>query len=69
MIKLTEQPMLHFKAVAKGRLHKAADVLVCIFGFTVMAYTTTLTVMSWANGSQAPGLPSYCDKKKLGHIP
>ncbi len=61
--------MLHFKAVAKTRIHKAADALLCLFGFTVMAYTTTLTVLSWANGNAAPGLPSYCDKKKLGLIP
>jgi proton-coupled amino acid transporter len=61
--------MLHFKAVAKTRIRRIADVLLCMFGLTVMVYTTTLTVMSWARGVEAPGLPSYCDKKKLGLSP
>jgi solute carrier family 36 (proton-coupled amino acid transporter) len=55
--------MLHFKAVAKTKVRKAADVLLCIFGFVVMVYTTSLTMISWASGDQAPGLPSYCEKK------
>jgi proton-coupled amino acid transporter len=57
--------MLHYKAVAKTRFRKTADVVLCIFGFVVMVYTTSLTVVSWASGSEDPGLPSYCDKKKL----
>lgn len=57
--------MLHFRGVAKTRFRKGADVLLCIFGLTVMVYTTTLTVKSWAQGGGEPGLPSYCDKKKL----
>jgi proton-coupled amino acid transporter len=55
--------MLHYKGVAKTRFRKAADVLLCIFGLVVMAYTTSLTVISWAKGDEAPGLPSYCDKQ------
>ncbi|KAI9046580.1 hypothetical protein LZ554_009324 [Drepanopeziza brunnea f. sp. 'monogermtubi'] len=58
-------PMLHFKAVSKTRFRKACDVLLCIFGFVVMVYTTSLTVISWASGDEEPGLLSYCDKKKL----
>jgi proton-coupled amino acid transporter len=61
--------MLHFKGVAKTRFRKAADILLGIFGLVVMVYTTSLTVMSWANGGGEPGLPSYCDKKKLGLVP
>jgi proton-coupled amino acid transporter len=57
--------MLHFKAVAKTKVHKAADVLLCVFGFVVMVYTTSLTMISWASGDQAPGLPSYCEKKNI----
>ncbi|KAH8908857.1 hypothetical protein BR93DRAFT_877280 [Coniochaeta sp. PMI_546] len=57
-------PMLHYKAVAKSSLWKATDVILCVFGFVAMAYTTSLTVMSWANGS-GEGLPSYCDKRGL----
>lgn len=54
--------MLHYKAVAKTPLRKWSDVLLCIFGLVAMAYTTSLTIMSWANGPSA-GLPSYCDTK------
>ena len=36
------------------------------FGFIVMGYTTSLTVMSWASGNEEPKLPGYCDKKKAG---
>lgn len=60
--------MLHYKAVAKSFAWKAADVLLCIFGFIVMAYTTSLTIMSWASGGEESGLPSYCDKKDKGLV-
>ena len=56
--------MLHYKAVAKSRLWKSTDVILCIFGFIAMAYTTSLTVMSWANSS-GDKLPSYCQKRGL----
>lgn len=62
------QPMLHFKAVAKTRFRKGCDVLLCVFGFVVMAYTTSLTIKSWVSGTEEPPLPSYCDKKKLGGL-
>jgi proton-coupled amino acid transporter len=55
--------MLHFKGVAKTRFRKAADVLLGIFGLVVMVYTTSLTIISWAGGSEAPKPPGYCDKK------
>ncbi|KAK0626551.1 vacuolar amino acid transporter 3 [Immersiella caudata] len=59
-------PMLHYKGVAKTSLRKWSDILLCIFGFVAMAYTTSLTVMSWANsGGSNP--PSYCDIKKGVH--
>ena len=57
--------MLHFRGVAKTRLRKVGDVLLCVFGLIVMAYTTALTIISWTKAGE-PGLPSYCDKKKLG---
>ncbi|KAK3377777.1 transmembrane amino acid transporter protein-domain-containing protein [Podospora didyma] len=57
-------PMLHYRGVAKSALRRWSDVFLCIFGFIAMAYTTSLTVMSWANGS-GEGLPSYCDKRGL----
>ncbi|RFU34624.1 hypothetical protein B7463_g1703, partial [Scytalidium lignicola] len=56
-------PMLHYKAVAKSNFRKTADVILCIFGFIVMVYTTSLTVLSWASGGAEPSLPSYCDKR------
>ncbi|VBB75657.1 Putative vacuolar amino acid transporter [Podospora comata] len=58
-------PMLHYKAVAKTAFRKWSDILLCIFGFVAMAYTTSLTVMSWASGSEGGGAPGYCDSK--GH--
>ncbi|KAK3325863.1 transmembrane amino acid transporter protein-domain-containing protein [Apodospora peruviana] len=58
-------PMLHYRGVAKSALWKWSDVALCIFGFVAMAYTTSLTVMSWANSSPGGGLPSYCDTKGL----
>ncbi|KAG6007208.1 hypothetical protein E4U21_006227 [Claviceps maximensis] len=54
-------PLLHLKAVARSRLWKISDIILCIFGFVAMAYTTSLTVMSWANAE--PQVPGYCDKK------
>ncbi|CAG8957042.1 hypothetical protein HYFRA_00012523 [Hymenoscyphus fraxineus] len=59
-------PMLHMRGVAKNNFRKGCDVLLCVFGFVVMAYTTALTLKSWAGGDSAPQLPSYCDKKRAG---
>ncbi|KXX78101.1 Vacuolar amino acid transporter 3 [Madurella mycetomatis] len=58
-------PMLHYKAVARNRFRKMSDILLCVFGFVAMAYTTSLTIMSWANDSGS-GMPSYCDRKGNG---
>ncbi|KAK4164893.1 transmembrane amino acid transporter protein-domain-containing protein [Cladorrhinum sp. PSN259] len=58
-------PMLHYKSVAKTTLRKWSDILLCIFGFVAMAYTTSLTVMNWAGGSGEGGAPSHCSIK--GH--
>ncbi|KAH6840905.1 transmembrane amino acid transporter protein-domain-containing protein [Chaetomium sp. MPI-CAGE-AT-0009] len=57
-------PMLHYKGVAKSALRRWSDILLCVFGFIAMAYTTSLTVMSWAN---SPGgeLPTHCENKGL----
>lgn len=58
-------PMLHYKAVARSKLWRASDIGLCIFGFIAMAYTTSLTVISWASGPSGPSLPKYCDNKGL----
>ncbi|KAH0594501.1 hypothetical protein MHUMG1_07852 [Metarhizium humberi] len=54
-------PLLHYKAVARTRWWRISDIVLCIFGFVAMAYTTVLTIMSWA-ASAAPR-PGYCDRK------
>ncbi|CAK7203500.1 hypothetical protein SEUCBS139899_006234 [Sporothrix eucalyptigena] len=56
-------PMLHYKAVARSKLWKASDIALCIFGFVAMAYTTSLTIMSWANSSTEPSSPGYCGSR------
>ena len=58
--------MLHYRAVAKNRYWKIADVALCVFGFVVMGYTTTLTINSWVSGNDAPKEPTHCERKKLG---
>jgi len=57
-------PMLHYKGVARNVWWRAADVVLCVLGFIAMAYTTSLTVMSWANSSGEPGLPNFCDERR-----
>lgn len=57
--------MLHYRAVARTPWWKISDIILCIFGFVAMAYTTALTVKSWAGGESGPSLPGYCDKRGL----
>jgi len=57
-------PLLHLRGVARTRLWKYSDIILCIFGFVAMAYTTALTVLSWANSE--PKNPGYCEKRGLG---
>ncbi|ROT39150.1 vacuolar amino acid transporter 3 [Sodiomyces alkalinus F11] len=58
-------PLLHYRGVARNRFWRVADVVLCVFGFVAMAYTTTLTVVSWASGPSGPTLPGHCDPKGL----
>lgn len=53
--------MLHYRGVARTTFYKVTDVMLCIFGIVAMAYTTSLTVISWASGPTGPPLPKYCD--------
>lgn len=46
---------------------KIADVVLCIFGAVVMAYTTSLTVANWASG-EGEGVPKYCDVGSTGQV-
>ncbi|GAB0135134.1 hypothetical protein EsDP_00003482 [Epichloe bromicola] len=54
-------PLLHYRAVARSRLWKVSDIVLCIFGVFAMAYATSLTILSWANAE--PRAPGYCDRK------
>ncbi|KAI0840010.1 vacuolar amino acid transporter 3 [Hypoxylon sp. FL0890] len=58
-------PLLHYRGVARSKIRKISDIALCIFGFIAMAYTTSLTVISWASGPSGPSLPKYCDPNKL----
>ncbi|TKA50678.1 hypothetical protein B0A49_12061, partial [Cryomyces minteri] len=53
-------PLLHYRAVQQPTWRKVTDVVLCIFGFIVMGYTTALTVISWTHGSSSK-TPGYCD--------
>lgn len=55
------KPLLHFKAVAQTRMQKVGDIALCLVGFVVMVYTTTLTINSWAKGQDVRA-PEYCDR-------
>ncbi len=52
--------MLHYKAVARNAWWKFGDVVLGVFGFVAMAYTTSLTIMSWAHSSGGSGPPTHC---------
>lgn len=54
--------MMHYRAVSTKTWQKVADVTLVVFGFIVMAYTTALTVISWAQGGQVKP-PGYCDER------
>ena len=55
--------MLHFRAVARSKLWKASDVILCVFGIIAMAYTTSLTVISWTSAPSTPPSPGYCGNR------
>ncbi|KAI9797029.1 MAG: neutral amino acid transporter [Piccolia ochrophora] len=41
-------PLLHYRAIARSRTQRIIDLSLVVFGFIVMIYTTTLTLMVWA---------------------
>ncbi|KIV99169.1 uncharacterized protein PV09_09123 [Verruconis gallopava] len=55
-------PMLHYRAISKTTWQRVADIILIIFGFVGMAYTTVLTVKSWV-GSDSGKPPGYCDER------
>lgn len=51
---------MHYRAVATKKWQRVADILLVIFGFIMMSYTTALTIVAWVNG-QKDSSPGYCD--------
>lgn len=54
------QPLMHYRAVATKNWQRIVDIFLVIFGVAMMSYTTSLTVIAWANGQQEKS-PGYCD--------
>ena len=55
------KPLMHLKAIAHNRVQQLVDILLCVIGAVAMAYTTTLTLKSWAAGTTGKE-PGYCDR-------
>lgn len=55
------KPIMHLKAIAHTRFQQLVDILLCVIGAVAMAYTTTLTLKSWASGTGGKE-PGYCDQ-------
>ncbi|KKK11818.1 amino acid transporter [Aspergillus rambellii] len=53
-------PLLHFKACARSRRQKIADIGLACFGLVCCIYTTSLTLDNWINGDNVKA-PGYCD--------
>lgn len=51
---------MHYRAVATTTWQRVVDVVLVIFGFASMSYTTALTIIAWASG-QKDKSPGYCD--------
>ncbi|KAF2857202.1 transmembrane domain transport protein [Piedraia hortae CBS 480.64] len=54
-------PLMHYRVVATRQWQRVVDLLLVVFGFGIMVYTTALTVNSWVEGSSQPRSPGYCD--------
>jgi len=54
---------MHYRAVATRPWQRVTDILLVILGFVAMAYTTGITAISWASGTEAKA-PGYCDTLK-----
>ncbi|KAF2168812.1 hypothetical protein M409DRAFT_20829 [Zasmidium cellare ATCC 36951] len=58
-------PLMHYRVVATRTWQRVVDVLLVIFGFLIMSYTTALTIIAWVDG-QKDSSPGYCDGLKKG---
>lgn len=56
---------MHYRAVATRTWQRVVDVLLVIFGFLMMSYTTALTIVAWVEGKKDSS-PGYCDGLKKG---
>jgi solute carrier family 36 (proton-coupled amino acid transporter) len=54
--------MMHYKVVSTKTWQKVLDIVLVIFGFVSMTYTTALTIQSWVSGGHS-GSPGYCDDR------
>ena len=52
---------MHYRAVSTKVWQKVANVMLVMFGLTVMGYTTSLTVLKWISGGQERVI-GYCDE-------
>lgn len=57
-------PLLHSRAIARGRLAHMANASLIVLGLIVMIYTTGLTMSRW--GEHEHKKLGYCDRKKIG---
>ncbi|KAF9453490.1 hypothetical protein P691DRAFT_755544 [Macrolepiota fuliginosa MF-IS2] len=53
--------MLHYKACARNRKQKLADIAMIIFGLVAAAYTSIQTIKLMLSNSSAPASPGVCD--------
>ncbi|KAF2212771.1 hypothetical protein CERZMDRAFT_67735 [Cercospora zeae-maydis SCOH1-5] len=58
-------PLMHYRVVATKNWQRVVDILLVIFGFAIMSYTTALTIIAWAGG-QKDSSPGYCDPVDKG---
>ncbi|KAF2765189.1 hypothetical protein EJ03DRAFT_355128 [Teratosphaeria nubilosa] len=45
-------PLMHYRAVADRPWQRITDLMLVVFGFVIMAYTTALTIINWVGGGQ-----------------
>ena len=54
------QPLMHYRELATRNWQKAVNIILVVFGFCMMTYTTALTIMQWVKGVKDV-TPGYCD--------
>lgn len=47
------QPLIHRRAVTRETWRSMLDVVLCLMGFVLMAYTSALTITSWVSGRKS----------------